>query len=391
MLDAAMAPKVPMGKPADLAVMVRRVNSAGLKGVLEIDDEYSGRPEDVRSKPFRMEFPLDDRGNPKPSTLTLKLESPDFDPPAQTKKLPVPPDADSEVCTFLLTPLFTGELIVNLEVYATERQQIARVFRVVSEASDRVVVRGRMLVSVPISTTAGKPAQDPSPPADARTTRVGAPPPSPLSVPELPTYATAPAREAPPTQALPSRPAQMPRPAATPRKKGLWAMPLGTAAMLVVASGVVSLYYTGQRSTSPGGSAAPPSVTLPSETPHAKPRDPAARPTSISDLLAGHYVLQYTNLNTVAQFRAELQLTRTVGDEFRFTSVASGVALPAGVPFQHQYQGTLKKIGPAWYVETLYTTDPTAVRGALRNDLTFEDGVLTLRAENGVVMAWRKR
>jgi hypothetical protein len=153
-LDAAMAPRIPMGKPADLAVMVRRTDSAGLKGVLEIDDAYSAKPEDVRSKPFCLEFPVDRAGKPKSAALTIKLESPEFEPPSQTKKLVVPPDGDSDVCTFLITPLFTGELIVNLEVYAGEGQQISRALRIVSEASDRVLVGGKMLVSIPLYTVA---------------------------------------------------------------------------------------------------------------------------------------------------------------------------------------------------------------------------------------------
>ena len=67
----------------------------------------------------------------------------------------MPPDRDSDVCTFLLTPLFVGELVVNLEVYAQAGRQASRVFRIQAEASDRVLVRGRMLVSVPISTCGG--------------------------------------------------------------------------------------------------------------------------------------------------------------------------------------------------------------------------------------------
>ena len=75
-----MTPKVPMGKPADLAVMVRRTDSAGLRGVLEVDDEYSGKPEDVRSKPFRLEFPRDEIGRLTATTPYSEAREPGFRP-----------------------------------------------------------------------------------------------------------------------------------------------------------------------------------------------------------------------------------------------------------------------------------------------------------------------
>jgi hypothetical protein len=46
--------------------------------------------------------------------LTIRLESPDFDPPSQEENIVVPPDRDSDVATFLLRPLFPGELVVKL-------------------------------------------------------------------------------------------------------------------------------------------------------------------------------------------------------------------------------------------------------------------------------------
>ncbi len=176
-LDAAMAAKIPMGKPADLAVMVRRVDAPGLKAVLEVEEEYSAEPEDVRSKTFEVEFPRDAAGRLASATLILKLEGPDFEPASQTKKIVVPPHGDSDVCTFFITPLFAGELVLNLEVYAGEGQQVSRLFRVLSESSDRVIVGGRRLVSVPISTSAGAmvaPKAVPAAPAAAATTASGA-------------------------------------------------------------------------------------------------------------------------------------------------------------------------------------------------------------------------
>ena len=236
-LDAAMASHIPMGKPADLAVMVRRTESSGLKAVLQIEDEYSAEPDDVRSKPFQMEFPLDHFGHLEPATLTLKLDSPDFEPNSQSKKLMVPPDRDSDVCTFLMTPLFAGELILNLEVYAGEGQQISRMFRVTSEASDRVV-QGRRLLSVPISTVVEQKQRG------AAATAVMA----------QPAAATPPAHGGgPPAAARPggtvSMPAPAPHPPATVRKKSYLPHSIGAAAAVVLVSSTL-VYY---KLTGPAG------------------------------------------------------------------------------------------------------------------------------------------
>ena len=394
MLDAAMAARVPMGKPTDLAVMVRRLASPGLKGVLEVTGEYSGRPEDVRSKAFRIEFPTDDRGHPKPAGLTLRLESPDFDPPSQTKKLLVPPDADSEVCTFLLTPLFTGELVVNLEVYAAEGQQTSRMFRVVAEASDRVVVKGRMLVSVPISTAASAPQQASR--AAAATAMAAQPMPAPSPEPrELSNY--------PPVRQMSSIPVQSPyRPqsieppsvampppqgSAAPARKKNFMIPLTTAAAVVMMAGVGSVYLVNR--SRPEGSVMLPSVTPKPAPPHAVKRDPAPDHASdpIAAQLAGGYTLQSTNLKD--QVQGTMEIRRIGADLFTFQTILSVYA--GGTPLQYKYAGLVEKQGPAWYVNTKKASAPTIALGPVRNEISFDDNALTFRADNGMVMVWHKR
>jgi Flp pilus assembly protein TadD len=149
-----MAGRIPLGKPSDLAVMVRLAESAGLKAILGEDDEYTSQPEDVKSRPFQMEFERDARGGLKAETLTIRLESPDFDPPSQEERILVPPDRDSDVVTFLLRPLFPGELVVKLKVFARDGRNVMRLLRIFSEASDRAIVGGKVVVSIPLSTEA---------------------------------------------------------------------------------------------------------------------------------------------------------------------------------------------------------------------------------------------
>src|SRR5260370_12325973 len=69
------------------------------------------------------------KGKPQPAEVVLKLDSPNFEPRSQSKKLKVPPKHDSEICTFLLTPLLVGELIVNLELLVDDRIVVSRSIR----------------------------------------------------------------------------------------------------------------------------------------------------------------------------------------------------------------------------------------------------------------------
>ena len=100
--------------------MIRRIESAGLKAHLDLDEAPSLTQEDVRARPFQLEFPLDRKGVPLPAEIVLRLDSPGFEPKSQSKKLLVPVDRDSDVCTFLLVPRAAGELVLNLEVLMGE-------------------------------------------------------------------------------------------------------------------------------------------------------------------------------------------------------------------------------------------------------------------------------
>jgi len=97
-------------------VLIRLPDSPGLNGVLLADEEAEERPEDVRSKPFTVTFPLGPDGKREALKVEVKLTSPDFTPPEQAKNLFVPPDGNSEVISFILTPIRTGQLRVLVEL-----------------------------------------------------------------------------------------------------------------------------------------------------------------------------------------------------------------------------------------------------------------------------------
>jgi len=232
--DAAMAARIPLGKPSDLAVLVRLAGSAGLKAIVGSDDEFTSQPDDVKSKPFQMEFGRDARGNLQSEVLTVEIESPDFEPPSQSEDIVVPPDRDSDVCTFLLRPLFPGELVIKLKVFARDGRNAIRLLRIFSEASDRVIMGGRVLVSMPITALAGG-EQASVASASAGATRTG------YAARSAPVAVGA---AGPPTAPRSASPVPIPQPA-VPRsaRRPRWIVPSATAAagLVFAAAGVVYL------------------------------------------------------------------------------------------------------------------------------------------------------
>jgi hypothetical protein len=128
-LDAAMAGELPIHEPTSLIAMVRCPDSAGLKAILDADDEYSLSSEDVVSKPFELTFPVDANGRIAYAEVLLRVQCPDFDSPAQEKKIRVSRNRDSTVCSFLLTPIASGKLTVQLEIYQHETCVASRLLR----------------------------------------------------------------------------------------------------------------------------------------------------------------------------------------------------------------------------------------------------------------------
>lgn len=281
-LDAAMAARIPLGKPSDLAVMVRKTDSAGLKAILGTDDEFTAAPEDVKSKPFQLEFDRDSTGALKAEKLTVKIESPDFDPPSQSDDIIVPPDRDSDVCTFLLRPLFPGELVIKLKVFAQDGRNTIRLMRIFSEASDRVIEGGKIIATIPITTVAGSVQTLAAGPPMAAMPPI--PPPAPM--------AAAPARmEAPqaPRGAVPHRKLDRigaaPAPEPPKSRKRAWVLSSAGAAAATVLIGT-AIYLVPGGPGSPVASvsdaiqypAAPPIVPATGGEPSRSPASVAAAP-----------------------------------------------------------------------------------------------------------------
>ena len=152
LLDVAMARQVPIHKPAEVMALIRRTESGGLAAVLQVEEDHSVAKEDIRSKPFQLEFPVSSSGSLQPLELGLRLDCPDFEPKAVSKILLVPPAGDSDACTFLITPMHLGELRVNVELTRGDVLVASRALKTESTPSDRKIADpARILVSIPLS------------------------------------------------------------------------------------------------------------------------------------------------------------------------------------------------------------------------------------------------
>jgi hypothetical protein len=146
-VDAAIPSHIVKELGTRLLVLIRLPDSPGLRGILQTEEDDEARPKDVRSRPFNMVFPLGPAGKPEPLKVTVKLTSPDFSPPEQAKNVFVPPEADSEVCPFMLTPKRIGRLTVLVELQWEDavRGHRSLLTKCVAEATD-VPVQAEMNV-----------------------------------------------------------------------------------------------------------------------------------------------------------------------------------------------------------------------------------------------------
>lgn len=148
-LDAAIGSRLRVHQPAHLITMIRRAESAGLKAILEAESE-DARPEDVASRSFDLTFPRDAAGRPLPVNLALRVNSPEFDPPTQEKKVRIAPSRDSGVFDFLLTPRETGDLVIQLEVYEQDVCLASRVLHANGVEQMRGIAPSHAVVSMPL-------------------------------------------------------------------------------------------------------------------------------------------------------------------------------------------------------------------------------------------------
>ena len=147
-VDVAMPGRITRDRATELMVLIRLEDSAGLCGILQDDHEAEARPEDVRSRPFEITFVLGPDGRPVPLSIGVQITSPDFQPRSQVRNILVPVDRDSEVCSFLLTPLKTGTLTVIIDLTWEGKQRGSRRLRAtcVTQATND---SGMMLVQIP--------------------------------------------------------------------------------------------------------------------------------------------------------------------------------------------------------------------------------------------------
>ncbi|HTS30511.1 MAG TPA: serine/threonine-protein kinase [Bryobacteraceae bacterium] len=149
-LDVAAQRQVPIRKPAEVVALIRRTESGGLAAVLEVDRDFSVKQEDVRSKPFQLEFPVGPQGNPMPLELGVRIECPDFEPKAAFKSIELLPDRDSEICTFLVTPQYLGELRINVEIVRRDVLVASRTLKTEAVPSERPWDASMVVVSIPL-------------------------------------------------------------------------------------------------------------------------------------------------------------------------------------------------------------------------------------------------
>jgi branched-chain amino acid transport system substrate-binding protein len=149
-LDAAISPYVIVDIPTELLVMIRQTASAGLARVIADGTEYPQiKSEDIRAKNVTVEFPIGADGEPDPAEWIVRLDSPDFEPKQQHKRILIPPDGDSEIYSFLLRPLRVGQLLINLELYRGGTSLFSKTLRTTCQDSG-IPEKPKYVLSIPI-------------------------------------------------------------------------------------------------------------------------------------------------------------------------------------------------------------------------------------------------
>jgi serine/threonine protein kinase len=149
-LEAAAPKQSAVGRSTEVVTMIRRTESGGLREYLDEEKMLSITREDVHERPFELAFSLDHRGKRQPAEIILRLDSPDFEPRSQVKKLKVPPRGDSEPYTFLITPRVAGELVVNLELLKGDEVVVSRSIRTRAEPEGTAISAGKHIVTIPL-------------------------------------------------------------------------------------------------------------------------------------------------------------------------------------------------------------------------------------------------
>jgi serine/threonine protein kinase len=149
-LQAAAPKESAVGRSAEVVAMVKEASSRGLRQYLDDESIASITSEDVRERPFLLGFPTDDEGRPRAAEVSLRLVSPDFEPPVQVKKLHIPPQGDSTLCTFLIRPIVAGDLVANLELVKGEEVIVSRPIRTHALSENADVGKGLNVITIPL-------------------------------------------------------------------------------------------------------------------------------------------------------------------------------------------------------------------------------------------------
>jgi serine/threonine protein kinase len=149
-LEAAAPKESSVGRSTELVAMIRRTESGGLRVYLDDEKIRLVSRDDVRERPFVLDFSIGHSGKLQPADIILRLDSPDFEPRSQMKKLKVPPQGDSEPCTFLITPRIAGELVVNLELLKEEEVVASRSIRMLAQPEGLPISDARSVVTIPL-------------------------------------------------------------------------------------------------------------------------------------------------------------------------------------------------------------------------------------------------
>ncbi|MGC1374604.1 MAG: toll/interleukin-1 receptor domain-containing protein [Anaerolineales bacterium] len=150
-LEAAIEKEVCVGVPASLFVWIRRLESKNIISVVSsIDEEVLLDEDNVKTKGLEIEFPIEN-GQILPVGISLRLVAHEFSPSIQQKKINVPPEGDSGVCTFIAIPKKAGKLLLNLEVLKDEVSLATRTLRTTAIETEKKESSSLALVSIPIT------------------------------------------------------------------------------------------------------------------------------------------------------------------------------------------------------------------------------------------------
>ena len=112
-LEAAIEKQVEVGISTQLFVWIKQLELGSIKTVISsIDEDIVLDEENIKSKRLEIEFPIE-KDRILPVGITLRLTAHEFRPSIQQKKVNIPPEENSEVCTFTITPLKPGKLLLN--------------------------------------------------------------------------------------------------------------------------------------------------------------------------------------------------------------------------------------------------------------------------------------